>query len=97
MHTSTLIELVKHLYNYVIAIQKYRDLIGLQRMIMVRKKSKYIFIIFYNGPDKCIYVSLVSGMLAYVRGKVFIRITVHYPVPGHYFNTSNSDRSSRRI
>ena len=39
--------------------REYRDLIGLQRMIMVRKKSKYIFIVFYNGPDKCIYVSLV--------------------------------------
>ena len=28
-------------------------------MIMVRKKSKYIFIVFYDGPDKCMYVSLV--------------------------------------
>ena len=26
---------------------------------MVRKKSKYIFIVFYDGPDKCIYISLV--------------------------------------
>ena len=23
-----------------------------------------------------------------------VRITVHYPVPGHYFNCSNSDRSN---
>ena len=65
-------------------------------MIMVRKKSKYIFIVFYNGPDKCIYVSLVF-LLAQVRGKVFVRFTVHYPAPGHYFNNSNSDRSSRCI
>ena len=36
-----------------------RDIIGLQRMTMVRKKSKYIFLVFYNGPDKCIYISLV--------------------------------------
>ena len=28
---------------------------------------------------------------------MLVRITVHYPAPGHYFNNSNSDRSSRRI
>ena len=69
-------------------------------MIMVRtgsfKKSKYIFIVCYNGPDTCIYVSLVF-LLAKVRGKVFVRITVHYPTPGHYFNNSYSDRPPQKV
>ena len=28
---------------------------------------------------------------------MLVRIAVRYPAPGHYFNNSNSDRSSRRI
>ena len=28
---------------------------------------------------------------------MFVRITVHYPAPGHYFNYSNNDRPSPRI
>ena len=62
---------------------------------LVDLRNRNTFIVFYIGPDKCIYVSLVV-LLALVRGKVFVRITVHYPAQGHYFNYSNSDRPSPR-
>ena len=55
------------------------------------KNRKYISLVFYYCLDKC--VSLVL-LLAYGRGRVFVRITVHYPAPGHCFNYSNSDRPS---
>jgi len=42
------------------------------------KNRKYISLIFYYCPDKCVNLVL---LLAYGRGRVFVRITVHYPAP----------------
>ena len=64
---------------------------GSKKMVNL-KHRKYIALVFYYYPVKC-----VSLVLLLSKGVVFVRITVHYPAPGHDFNNSNSDRYSRRI
>ena len=56
---------------------------GSKELVDLRNRNKFLLYVCQSG--------------IFVRGKVFVRITVHYPAPGHYFNNSNSERSSRRI